>query len=152
SQGLHSLYSITPRAGVHARPAKALRRSCTPAEQRRARRAESRGRRAISSLQLLPQSLEPASGNARVVHGMPRVAVAEVVLHGAQVRAFVGQVEAAGVPKRVGMDVLEAGAVGGGPDQVVDRLPRHGLAALGDEQPRELVGARGEVALDGAQL
>ena len=36
--------------------------------------------------------------------------MAKVVLHGAQVRAFIGQVEAAGVPERVGMHVFEAGA------------------------------------------
>ena len=78
--------------------------------------------------------------------------MAEVVLHGAQIRALVGQVEAAGVPERVGMHVLEAGALGCRPDQVVDRLARQGLAALGDEQPWQLVGAGGEVALDGAQL
>jgi len=50
------------------------------------------------------------------------------------------------------MHVLEAGALRCRPDEVVDRLARQGLAALGDEQPWQLVGAGGEVALDGAQL
>jgi hypothetical protein len=48
------------------------------------------------------------------------------------------QVVAAGLPERVGMHVLEAGALGGRPDQVVDRLARQRLAALGDEQPGSL--------------
>ena len=78
--------------------------------------------------------------------------MAEVVLHGAQVGTPVGQVEAAGVPEHVGMHVLEAGALGCRPNQVVDGLPRQGLAALGDEQPRQLVRACGKLALDGAQL
>src|SRR5262249_45492072 len=101
------------------------------------------------SLRLLPQSLEPAPGYAGVVHGMPRVRVAEVVLHAAQGGAPVGQVEAAGVPERVGMHVPEAGALSCRTDQVVYGLARQRLAALGDEQPRKLVGACGEVALDG---
>src|SRR4051812_48697721 len=37
-------------------------------------------------------------------------------------------------------------------DEVVDRLARHRLAALGDEQPGQCVRAGGEIAADGAQL
>ena len=32
-------------------------------------------------------------------------------------------------------------------EQVVDRLPCHGCAALGDEQPRQLIASGGEIAL-----
>ena len=42
-----------------------------------------------------PQSLEAATGHARVVHGMPRIAMPEIVLHGAQIRAFIGKIVAA---------------------------------------------------------
>ena len=78
--------------------------------------------------------------------GMARIAVAEVVLHGAQVRAPVGQVEAAGVPERVGVHVLEPGARRGLPDQVIDGLARQLRPALGNEQPGQLVFTRGEIA------
>ena len=57
---------------------------------------------------LFPQSLEAAAGNARVVHGMTRIAMAEVVLHGAQVRPLVGKIVAARVPQHVRVDPLQA--------------------------------------------
>jgi hypothetical protein len=38
------------------------------------------------------------------------------------------------------------------PDEIVHRLARHRLAALRDEQPRELVLAAGEIAFDGPEL
>lgn len=37
-------------------------------------------------------------------------------------------------------------------DQVIDGLPGERLTALGNEQPRQRVGASGEVAFDGSQL
>ena len=37
-------------------------------------------------------------------------------------------------------------------DQIIDRTPRHRLPALGNEKPRQLVGARGEIAFDRPQL
>ena len=43
----------------------------------------------------LPQPLEAAAGHPRVVDGVPRVAVAEVVLHGPEVSTPVGEVVAA---------------------------------------------------------
>jgi hypothetical protein len=46
----------------------------------------------------------------------------------------------------------EARALASLGDEVVDRLARHGLAALGYEEPRQLVLARGEVTFDGAKL
>src|SRR6476469_4374257 len=45
---------------------------------------------------LFPQPLEAATGHARVVHGMPRIAIPEIVLHGAQVGPLVGKIVAAG--------------------------------------------------------
>jgi hypothetical protein len=50
------------------------------------------------------------------------------------------------------MHVLETGALRRRADQVVDGLACHRLAALGDEQPRQLVLARAEIALDGAEF
>ena len=41
-------------------------------------------------LRLLPQAFEPMPGNPRVMGGMFWIAVAQVVLHGPQVRALVG--------------------------------------------------------------
>ena len=38
------------------------------------------------------------------------------------------------------------------PEQVVHCLPCHGLAPLGDEEPGQVIVARGQPALDGAQL
>jgi hypothetical protein len=53
----------------------------------------------------LPQPLEAAAGDARIMDRMPRVAVAEIVLHRAQIGAPVGEVVATGVTQRVWMDV-----------------------------------------------
>jgi hypothetical protein len=50
------------------------------------------------------QPLEAAAGGACVADGVPRVAVAEVVLDQAQVVAPVGQLEAAGVAHHVRVD------------------------------------------------
>ena len=50
---------------------------------------------------LFPQSLEAPAGNARVVHGVARITMAEVILHGAQIGALVGEIVAARVPQRV---------------------------------------------------
>jgi hypothetical protein len=49
-------------------------------------------------LPLIPQPLEAATRHARVVHGMPGIAMPEIVLHGAQVGALIGKIVAAGVP------------------------------------------------------
>ena len=84
--------------------------------------------------------------------GVPRVAVAEIVLDEAEVVALVGQHEPAGVPQRVGMDAGQAGAFSRRADEVVDCLAGQRLAALGDEQPGQRVGAGGEMALDRARL
>ena len=62
---------------------------------------------------LFPQSLESPAGNARVVDGVARIPMAEIVLHGAQVGALVGQIVAARVPQRVRVHVAQANACSG---------------------------------------
>ena len=54
--------------------------------------------------------------------------------------------------QHVRVNVAKAGAVPGGGDQVVHRLPGHRLVALGDEKPRQVVVAAREPPPDGAQL
>jgi hypothetical protein len=61
--------------------------------------------------------------------------VAEVVLHRPQVRAAVGEVVPARVPKRVWMHVRQACVPRGCGGQVVDRLVRQLRVALGEEEP-----------------
>ena len=78
--------------------------------------------------------------------------MAEVVLDEPEVVPLVGEVVAAGMAQHVRPDAAETGALAGLTDEVVDGLARHRLAALGDEQPRQLILARREVALDGAEL
>ena len=69
--------------------------------------------------ELLPLPFEAATGHAGVVHGVPGVAVPEIVLHGAQVGAPVGKVVTARVPQHVRVDPLQAGALTGDPHQVL---------------------------------
>ena len=52
----------------------------------------------------------------------------------------------------MGVDGRQVRALGGGGDQVVHGLVGERLAPLGDEQPRQGVGARHEVALDRPEL
>src|SRR5262245_19882767 len=101
---------------------------------------------------LSPESLETMSGNAGVMGGMLRITVPQVILHGAQIRALVGQVIAAGVAQHVRPDPAELGLLAGEPDNVVDGLAGQLGLTLGQEQPRQVVGAGGKVALNGAQL
>jgi hypothetical protein len=58
-----------------------------------------------SPLQLLPQPLKSSACHSRV---NDRMAGISVFLHGPQIRAPVGQIEAAGMAQRMWMDVLEA--------------------------------------------
>ena len=57
------------------------------------------GKAALAPRQLarasLPQPLEAATGDARVVDGVAGIAMAEIVLHGPEVGAPVGEVVAA---------------------------------------------------------
>jgi hypothetical protein len=78
--------------------------------------------------------------------------MSKVVLNDAQVRPLVGQVVPAGMPQRVWMYVRQPRVRRDRADQVVDGLPRQGLAALGNEEPRQAIGARGKIALDRPEL
>lgn len=80
------------------------------------------------------------------------IAVAEIILDEAQVVAAIGERESAGMPERMGMDVPQVGSHGGRGDDVIDGLTGERLAALGDEEPRQMIAARGQPALYGAQL
>jgi hypothetical protein len=54
--------------------------------------------------------------------------------------------------QRVRVYTQQASTSGRRGDQVIDRLPGHGLTALGHEQPGQRVGAGSKIAPDGAQL
>src|SRR5215210_6935026 len=99
-----------------------------------------------------PEPLEPAAGHAGVMDRVFGVAMAQVVLDEAQIVALVGQIEAARVAQHMRMDRAEPRPLGCRADKVVHRLARKRLAALGDEQPRQPIRPRGEIALNGAQL
>ena len=86
------------------------------------------------------------------MRGMPGIAVPEPVLDQPQVVLLVRKREAAGMAQHMRVDVAQARAVSGGGDQVVHRLPGHRLAALGDEEPGQVVVAAREPPADGAQL
>ena len=78
--------------------------------------------------------------------------MADPVLNQSQVPAFVCECKAAEMAQHVGMDVVEARADPGLPDNVVHRLSREWLPAFGDEQPGERILPRREPSLDGPQL
>ena len=86
------------------------------------------------------------------VRGVFGVAVPKVVLHGAQIGAFVGEVVATGVAEHVRPDAAELRLFSRQPDDVVDGLPGELGLTLGDEQPWQAVLPGGQVALDGAEL
>ena len=75
--------------------------------------------------------LKAAAGNARVVDGMARITMAEIVLHGAQIGAPVGEIVAARVAQRVRVNVQQANAFSGDADQILHRGARQGLTAFG---------------------
>jgi hypothetical protein len=86
---------------------------------------------------LLPISTTPRTvpANTGVMGGVLRIAVAEVVLHGAEIRALVGEVVAAGVAEHVGPNPTELGLFAGEPDDVVDGPAGELCLPLGHEQP-----------------
>src|SRR3954452_571315 len=99
-----------------------------------------------------PEPLEPPAVSPCVVDGVSGIAVAEVVLDEAQIVPLVGEREATGMAQRVWVHTQQTGTLGRHGDQVIDRLPGHGLTALGDEQPGQRVRAGGEIPAEGAQL
>jgi hypothetical protein len=78
-------------------------RNRNPLARRKRVRRGALGERIAS---LFPQPFEPPSRHPGVNDRVTRISVAEVVLHGPQIRASVGQVEAAGVAERVRVYVL----------------------------------------------
>src|SRR3954464_10932232 len=54
--------------------------------------------------------------------------------------------------RSVWVHTQQTGTLGRRGDQGIDRLPGHGLTALGDEQPGQRVGTGSKGARDGAQL
>src|SRR3954468_19288182 len=84
-----------------------------------------------------PEPLEPAAGHARVMDRVLGVAMAQVVLDEAQIVALVGKVEATRVAQHMRVDGPEPRPLGCRADQVIHRLARERLVALGDEQPQQ---------------
>ena len=80
----------------------------------------------------LPQSLETGSSSARVMSGVPRIAVSKIILDQPQVVSLVRQSEAAGMPQHVWMDVTQTGTFSGRGQNVIHRLPCHRLFPLGN--------------------
>lgn len=78
--------------------------------------------------------------------------MAKPVLDQPEVVLLVRQREAAGMAQHVWVDVTQTGAISGGLDDVVHRLPGERLAALGDEEPRQVIVSPCKPALDSAQL
>jgi hypothetical protein len=66
--------------------------------------------------------------------------------------ALVGEVVTAGVAQHMGPDVAELCGFASDPHDVVDGLAGELRLALRDKEPWQVVGAGGEIALDGAEL
>jgi hypothetical protein len=78
--------------------------------------------------------------------------MSEVVLHCAQIDAGVREVVPARVPQHVWMHIFETSTLPCCAHQVIDGAARHRLPTLGNEEPRQLVGASCQVPLYRAQL
>ena len=59
--------------------------------------------------------------------------MAKVILDQSQIVSFVGERKSARMTKHVGMDRRQAGAIGGGANQVVHGLSGQWLTTFGDE-------------------
>jgi len=90
--------------------------------------------------------------DARVVRRVLWIPMPEVILHGAQIGAPVGQVVTATVAQHVRPDPSKLRPLTGKPNDVVHGLAGELRLLLGDEQPGQIVFAGGEVPLDRAQL
>ena len=99
-----------------------------------------------------PEVFKPATGDARVVDGVLRIPVTKIILDEPQIVAAIGEKEAARMAQHMRPDGRQAGMRRGTGNEVVHRLPGQRLTALGQEQPGELVRARGKVSFDSAQL
>jgi hypothetical protein len=49
----------------------------------------------VAAILSLPQPLEPSGGDARVAHGVARVAMPEIILHRSEIGTLVGEIVAA---------------------------------------------------------
>lgn len=78
--------------------------------------------------------------------------MAEIVLDNPQAIAAVGECEPAGMAEHVWMDVTEIGALPGGRDDVVHRLPGQRLFPLRDKQPGQRIIPLREPPADRAQF
>ena len=85
---------------------------------------------AASGLRLFPQAFEPVPGNAGVMGRVLWIAVAEIVLHSAQIRALVGQVVAAGMAQHVRPDAPELCGLASDPHDIMDGLAGHRLGRI----------------------
>ena len=85
-----------------------------------------------SGLRLLPQAFEPMPGNAGVMGGVLGIAVAEVILHRAQIGR---KVIAAAVTQHVRPHPAELRLFAGKADDIIDGLAGKLCLPLGHEQP-----------------
>src|SRR5262245_57889985 len=99
-----------------------------------------------------PQTFEPMPGNAGVMGCVLGIAVAEVVLHGAQVRAFVGERVATGTAQHMRPDFAELCFVASLAHEVVEGLAGKLALAFRYEQPGQIVLTLGQVALQRPEL
>ena len=74
------------------------------------------------------------------------------ILQQPEVVTLIAQRIASAVAQHVRPDAAETRPLAGFPDEVIDGLARHRLPTLGDEQPRQLVVALREIALNSAEL
>ena len=93
---------------------------------------------------LSPKPLEPTPSDPGVMGRVLGIAVAEVVLHGPEVRAPVGQVVAAGMAQHVRPDPAELRLLAGQAHDVADGLAGQLGLTLGQEQPGQVVFAGGK--------
>jgi hypothetical protein len=77
-----------------------------------------------SGLRLLSQALEPMPGNRGVMSGVLGISVTQVVLHGAQVGALIGQVVAARMAQHVRPDATELRGLVSNPHGIVKSCAR----------------------------
>jgi len=76
----------------------------------------------------------------------------EIILNEAQVEAAVGKIKAAGMTQHMRMHRCKPGTLRRDREEIVDRLTGERMSALREEQPRQGIRAKRQIAPDGAQF